>query len=57
MNSMVIKVPAVRQPGHEKDRQKFRKNIITTSRFLDNYFNWNVHEQCWWPNGLYIQKK
>lgn len=56
-NPGVIKIDSVRQPREERDRQKFRRERIHTSRFLDNYFNWGIHGKCWLPNGVCITKK
>jgi hypothetical protein len=44
-------------PDDEKQRQKFRKTLSPSSRFLDNYYNSDIYGKSWWPNGLYILKK
>lgn len=55
-SDIVIKDTKV-QPKDEKERQKYRKQNMKSSRFLDNYYNAKIHEKYWNPNGLYIIKK
>lgn len=56
-NPSVIRLPALRQPGDEKQRQVYTKQRYPVSRFMDNHFEPKLHESAWWPNGLYILKK
>jgi len=44
-------------PKDETERQKYRKQHMKSYRFLDNYYNANIHKKNWNPNGLYITKK
>jgi hypothetical protein len=48
---------AERMPDDEKERQAFRRSRIQSSRFLYNYFNPNLYDNSWTPNGQYIIKK
>jgi len=45
------------QPKDENERQKYRKEKIKSSRFLDNYYNTKIHKKYWNPNGLYVIKR
>lgn len=47
----------IRHNNNEKTRQVIRKSISPSSRFLDNYFNSNMHGNAWKPNGQVIMKK
>jgi len=47
----------IRQNKNEKTRQVIRKSISPSSRFLDNYFNSNMHCNAWKPNGQITFKK
>ena len=47
----------LRQNKNEKIRQVIRKSISPSSRFLDNYFNTNMHGNAWKPNGQISIKK
>ena len=37
----------------EEKRQLLRKENEKTSRFLDNYYNPNIHKKIWEPSGSF----
>ncbi len=41
----------IRHNRDEYKRQNFRKLISPSSRFLDNYYNTNIHKKIFIPNG------
>jgi hypothetical protein len=48
---------STRHNNDENKRQNIRKQISPSSRFLDNYFNTNIHQKNFLPNGLFQIKK
>ena len=40
----------------EEKRQLLRKENEKTSRFLDNYYNPNIHKKIWEPSGSFKSK-
>jgi hypothetical protein len=47
----------LRQNKNEVDRQKLRKKVSNSSRFLDNYYNPKIHPKFWQSNGQFIEKR
>ncbi len=46
-----------RHNNDENKRQHIRKQISPSSRFLDNYYNSNIHQKNFLPNGQFQIKK
>lgn len=57
IDSQIVSQNNKRFPDNERERQIFRKTKSPSSRFLDNYYNPNLYDKFWVPNGLYLLKK
>lgn len=49
----VIRIPH----KNEEERQKFRTDRVLSTRFLDNSFKPDIHNNFFKPSGLYTIKK
>ena len=41
----------------DNQRQKMRKESNNFSNLIDNYYNSEIHDRSWWPNGGLIIKR